>query len=471
MLGRAALSSVVSLALVGCTTVSSVQRSVVGGPQLGKQVDAGEFLGGVAGDEPRSVLIGKQVLAAGGSAADAAAAMGFALAVTLPSRAGLGGGGACLAYAPAKSGPGGGTPEAVLFPAAAPAVTAGDRPAAVPMLALGLFALHARYGVLPIEQIIAPAERMAGFGVPVSHALAQDLSVVGGALLADPAAGAIFGPQGAVWDEGDTLRQLDLSITLARLRVQGVGDLYRGQLAKTLVASTPAAGGPLTASDLQGAALPAQPPLVVTSGHDRVAFLPPPADGGLAAAAAFQTLQAAPTALDEAQARALGVASAWRAGHADAGALLASADVPPSNITALPASTSFVALDRTGGAVACALSMGNLFGTGRVVPGTGILLAASPARVPPPLLAAAIAWNPDQHAFRAEVAGSGQEAASLAVAQGMTKTLAAKSAMPSTVRSPGRINAIACAKDLPGDQDQCSWATDPRNAGLAAGAN
>jgi gamma-glutamyltranspeptidase/glutathione hydrolase len=151
--------------------------------------------------------------------------------------------------------------------------------------------------------------------------------------------------------------------------------------------------------------------------------------------------------------------------------LLAAADIPASSLPDLPASTTYVVLDREGGAVACALTMNNLFGTGRMIPGTGLLLAASPASVPPPLLAAAIAWNSNIHAFRAEVAGSGQASAPLAVAVGLDNALRGDTPMPVPAPEPGRANAIACSRYLPDSDRYCAWATDPRGFGLAVGSN
>ena len=119
----------------------------------------------------------------------------------------------------------------------------------------------------------------------------------------------------------------------------------------------------------------------------------------------------------------------------------------------------------------CTASLGNLFGTGRIVPGLGFLLAASPASVPPPLYAAALAWNANLHVFRAEVGGSGQAGAPLAVAVGMANTLATGAAMRAEVPDPGRANVIGCAGYLPGEEQTCRWATDPRGAGLAVGGS
>jgi gamma-glutamyltranspeptidase/glutathione hydrolase len=153
-----------AVTLSGCSTFNSIGNTISGKSDVpvGTVGNVQGFLGGVAADEPQAALTGRSVLSAGGNAADAVTAMGFQLAVTLPSRAGLGSGGACLVYNPDRSGPGGGAPEAVLFSSTAPANPGGaDRPAGTPMLARGLFALQARYGQRPVETLIVPAEQAA----------------------------------------------------------------------------------------------------------------------------------------------------------------------------------------------------------------------------------------------------------------------------------------------------------------------
>jgi gamma-glutamyltranspeptidase/glutathione hydrolase len=204
---------------------------------------------------------------------------------------------------------------------------------------------------------------------------------------------------------------------------------------------------------------------------DWASFLPPPADGGLAAAAAFKVLRANPTAYDQAQAAALGIATAWRRGAGDAQALLAQSTVPAAGLPALPASTSFAALDRDGNAVICVTTMDNLFGTGRMATGTGILLAASPRAMPLPLLAAGMVTNRNIDAFRAMAAGTGQQGAPVAAALALEETLRTRQVLPVQPPEPGRANIITCGSYLPGPEGRCLWATDPRGAGLAIGSS
>jgi gamma-glutamyltranspeptidase/glutathione hydrolase len=471
---RAGVLSVLTLANAACGALPSMNPFASSAPPEGQAGHVQGFLGGVVADEPRAALVGREALSLGGNAADAAVAIGLTLAVTLPSRASLGAGGACLAYSSAAKSVNGGVPEAIMFlPKPPSAVGANaDRPAAMPMLARGMYLLHARYGHRPFESLIVPAERYARFGVPVSRMLAQDLSVVAGPLMADPGARAVFSHDGQPLREGEPMVQLDLAATLSQLRVAGVGDLYQGSLARRLVQQSPLVGGPLSAADLRNALPTTADALVVPYRSDKVAFLPPPADGGLAGAAAFQALQQNPNDPAGAALRGLAAAARWRAGGATAEQILqAGSGVPPVALPPLPATTTWATLDRDGDAVVCASSLDNLFGTGRIVPGLGFLLAASPASVPAPLYAAAIDWNANLHAFRAAVGGSGQAGAPMAVAAGMLNALASGRAMPAPVPEPGRANVIDCPGYMPGGSGSCSWATDPRSAGLAVGGN
>ena len=439
-----------SIAVGGCSTVASVKNAVIGGePAQGRLLTG--YIGGAAADEPNAVIIARDVLARGGNAADAATALGFMLPVTLPSRASLGAGGACLAYQPGVDSPNKGAPEAIMF-LPVPGGAGGARPAAVPMLARGLYLLSARYGSRPFAEMVGPAEQAARLGHKVSRALVRDIAAVSGPLAGDEQAGALFVPGGVPLAEGQTLIQSDLGGNIAQIRTVGVGDLYQGLLAHKIADASVAVGGGITVDALRASLPSLASPIVQAAGSDQVAFLPAPADGGAAMAAGLQALGRNSADQQGAYVATLNTAAAARGG---------------AGLPALPASTSFVVVDRKGGAVACAISMGNLFGTGRIAPGTGIVLGASPAARPAPLYAAAIAYNANIGAFRAAVAASGQNAAAAAGAITLSSALAGP-ASPSGPE-PGRANVAACGRYLPGDAASCRISADPRGYGLASG--
>src|SRR5262245_56921221 len=129
-----------------------------GGCETGKQQVSGAigsaegFAGAVVADEPRAVLAARDALAAGGSAGDAAVALYFTLAVTLPSSAGLGGGGVCLVYAPDSE-----RPYVLDFLPRASA----DGSIGLPGNVRGMAMLHAEYGRIRWMQLLAPAEDLA----------------------------------------------------------------------------------------------------------------------------------------------------------------------------------------------------------------------------------------------------------------------------------------------------------------------
>ncbi|MCO6416947.1 gamma-glutamyltransferase family protein [Siccirubricoccus sp. KC 17139] len=462
------------LALPGCGTIGNLGRDIFGGgPAEGSPGFVRGFLGGVAAEDPAAALAARQVLSAGGSATDAAVAAGFTMAVTLPSRVGLGGGGACLVFDPQK-----GSTDAVMFlPGARPASPQADRPAAVPLLARGLFALHTRKPVRPFEELMAAAEQTARFGTEVSRGLAADLAAVSGPLFADPGARAVFArPDGRPKGQGEALLQPELAASLGQLRIAGVGDLHQGALARRLEQVSASAGAGLTYEMLR-AALPdlLRPFERESRGGDRIAFLPPPADGGVAAAVAFEALRNG-ASYEAAAAQALAVAGTLRQQGGDPAALVTAQGLAPWRPAALPASAGLVVFDRTGTAVTCAFTLNNLFGTGRMAPGMGFLLAAAPGlgQVQPPLLSAAIAYNPNLRAFRMGLAGSGQEAAPMAVgavaAQHLLNRMLPAAALEAMPAGPGRTQLGACLNYLPGYPDRCVALTDPRGSGVALGA-
>ncbi|MGE5442072.1 MAG: gamma-glutamyltransferase, partial [Bacteroidota bacterium] len=364
------------------------------------------FFGAVAADEPQAALIGREILAAGGTAADAAIATYFAMAVTLPSQASLAGGGMCVSFNTATN-----EAQALEFLArpSSPAQSGGDRPTAIPGNIRGFFALHGVYGRLRWSQLLAPAENLARFGVPVSRALSTDLTQVESALAREPRMRRIFSAEGGrrMVADGDTLVQPDLAAVLASVRTSGPGDFYSGPLSVRFLQGVREAGGSLSREDL--AYQPVwRKPLMVGFDDERAYFAPPPPAGGVIAGQTWAMLvkddrfnRASPADRDALLVSAAGRAFAdrrqWATGGADLQSLASAARVDTllggrndgaatravaagQPATENPAAATLVAIDGQGSAVACAVTLNSLFGTGRVAGDTGIVLASSPGQ-------------------------------------------------------------------------------------------
>lgn len=503
------------------------------------------FLGGVAADEPKAAQIGRDVLASGGSAADAVTAMYFAMAVTLPSQASLGGGGVCVAYDSENL-----EVRALDFLARAPAriPPGADRPTAVPANARGFFALHARFGRLRWSQLLAPAENLARFGVQVSRAFGQDLKQVHEALLTEPDMRRIFKSSNTeqMLTEGDFVRQTDLSAVISNIRANGPGSFYTGPMARQLVDAVKAAGGSLESSDLQDYQPVWRDTIRLDLGRDVVHFTPPPPAGGAVAAQMWAMLgsgdrfedaspEERPHLIAEASLRAFSERERWAYDQGligiDAGELVADyhidelmesyrpdLHVAPEQLGLTvkpllenPSAASMVAVDNSGSAAACAVTLNSLFGTGRVAPGTGIVLASLPGQGGRGAtgLGPMLVVNDHTPQFRFAAAASGGAAAPVAMVQVAAETLLAgvplkdaiamkrvlgggdpdvvyfEQLLPGTdlqslsqrghqlvqILSAGKVNAISCPGTIPERPDTCVAATDPRGFGLAATAD
>ncbi len=395
--------------------------SACGSSDEGQGAVVEDFTGLIAGDEPRAVTLGENILNRGGSAVDAAVAMYFAMSVTLPSRVGLGGGGVCVSFIS-------GDREKDVEPKGEvleflPGYR--DEGAMVPLGPRGLGALHARRGLMRWQELVSPAETMASFGHPVSRALAQDLEKGRAVIAGDPLLRrALSNQAGNIAKEGDTITQTALGSVLSGIRQNGMNYFYRPPFAGRLVQAYQAAGLPLT-TDLLTESFPVIDDGVRVRVGSYLAYLPtPPADGGMLTAQLWQLLYEIEELEDapaderahlfaEASAKAFALRTQWLAGlkvaegqgeeddeedvnpymalvdedfleevfaYYNPDGHLASSELSPQPVesTANPYGAGFVVADFWGDAIACSFTMNGLFGRGQTAGGTGILLPAAP---------------------------------------------------------------------------------------------
>lgn len=237
--------------------------------------------------------VGAEMLRAGGNAVDAAVAVGFALAVTLPRAGNIGGDGFMMVYMA-------GTPKPVVidFRSVAPQgatldmyidkegrerelASRGYRAPAVPGTVAGLYLAHGRYGKLPWKTVVAPAIRLARDGVTLSADEAFVFSWAKDRLGESPAGRrAFYKPDGSLYQAGETLKQPDLAWSLQQIADHGADAFYRGEIARKFAADMAAHGGLITLEDLAAYKPVVREPLMGTYRGNVVATTPPASSGG-----------------------------------------------------------------------------------------------------------------------------------------------------------------------------------------------
>ena len=375
--------------------------------------------GAVATAHPAASEAGAAVLRAGGNAADAAVAAAFALSVAEPQSSGIGGGGLALVYVARadrvyaidfrETAPAAATPDMFLVDGKPDPLRSrcGGLAVAVPGAVKGYAEIARRFGKKRLPELVAPAVKLAREGVPVGRGWRRAAVSARSCLREDAAGAAAFLVGGEPPVPGTRIVQKDLAATL-RLLGRDPEAFYRGPLAARIAAAVRARGGLLDAADLAAYRTRSREVLWGEFRGNRVATFPPPSAGGAIVLGLLRALEAqdpkdvarlperylhafveAEKRLFERRGSALadpdfapgadavardmaspGFATAVRAGIGER----AAPSGPPG--PAAPAGhTSHVSVvDAEGNAVALTTTVNLQFGSGVVVPGTGILL-------------------------------------------------------------------------------------------------
>ena len=255
--------------------------------------------------------IGAQVLAEGGSAVDAAVAVGFSLAVTLPRAGNLGGGGFMLVY-DAESG----TTTAIDYREMAPPNATRDmfldengnadprlsryshKASGVPGTVAGLYHAHQQFGRLPWKRLVQPGVDLARDGIVVTRDLATLLKARRERMCRDEATCEYFYRRdGVPYEMGERLKQSDLADSLQLIADQGPDAFYRGAIAEKIVAEMEAGGGLIDMEALAAYKPAVREPLRGEYRGYEVVTMPPPSSGGVHVIQMLNVLEHFPVAL------------------------------------------------------------------------------------------------------------------------------------------------------------------------------
>lgn len=374
----------------------------------------------IATAHPLATAAGKEILAAGGNAFDAAVAVTATLAVVEPMSSGLGGGGFWLLHTAddkrntmidgRERAPLGASRDMYLdkHGDVVPGLSIdGPLAAGIPGVPAAMVYLAEHYGKLPLSRSLAPAIRYARQGFTVDkryRALARFRRDV---LRRSPAAAATFLVNNDVPPAGALIKQPDLADTLQAIANHGRNGFYAGSIARHMVEAVRAAGGVWRVRDLQEYKVVKRKPIEGSYRGTRIIAASPPSSGGIALVTMLNILSGYDLdRLDDVTRKHL-IIEAMRRAYRDRAEYLGDPDfvsIPVKRLThpyyaaglrnairldratpsaSLPGitehaegdnTTHFSILDQQGNRVAATLSINYPFGSGFVAPGTGVLL-------------------------------------------------------------------------------------------------
>ena len=251
--------------------------------------------GMVSSQEALATQAGVEILKQGGNAVDAAVAVGFSLAVTLPRAGNIGGGGFMLVHLakPNKT-------IAIDYREMAPSAAHRDifigedgepvkklsrehgLAVGVPGTVMGMELALEKYGTMTMKQVTQAAIDMAQNGIAVTPDLQASLSGLKRRIAQCPSSAEIFyKADGTNYQTGEILKQPELAHSLSLIAKYGSKGFYQGETAEKIVAAIDAAGGNMTLADLKNYKVVEREPVVGEYRGYQVVSMPPPSSGGI----------------------------------------------------------------------------------------------------------------------------------------------------------------------------------------------
>lgn len=250
--------------------------------------------------------IGLSILKQGGNAFDAMVATEMALAVAYPYAGNLGGGG-FMVYRKAN-----GETGALDYREKAPLAATktmyldengkaiakksrlGGLAVGVPGTVAGIFAVHKKFGSMPIEQILEPVIALAENGYVVTQKQQASLERFRDVFIEINKDTILYA---RTYSAGDTIKNRALANTLERMMEHGRQEFYKGETAEKLVSYLQKRGGIITMEDLAAYEAKWRDPIEFEYNDLKVISMSPPSSGGIVLAQIMQMIE--PYPIDE----------------------------------------------------------------------------------------------------------------------------------------------------------------------------